>query len=477
MHPSRKSHPYDPPSHPLLSMQFSPSSSSVSLISTILPDISHIDAAPPDGEYTPLFSPEKSSGNEHRTLPTTWEGPSCGTVGGSPSEIGTGEYEALVRRVEEVLGMNTAMEEECERFENDEVSLLMKVQEVLAADERDTRAHRETEDAHHSGSRHHYLRTDAMEEDVDVDHPYERHINAVRRRQPQEDPTGIDFSLADGTYIHPRRIHRDGSNVRRQQKENEPDTSFSSRRGRPNSSLANAGRSLSPIQAMQEGESQCTGMSSMSDDDASTSMTDFQVRLLHSYQNEHRSLSEYGGSRPRTENPTGGAGATRSAGIPIQVPRIEYESFVDDDTMMEGQVGAVMARYISPHSDHRSPWTSNGPTHAGMNSHPPKSEDVQPPRPASRHSVLSDTTNLSTTFSDQLSLASLQYLKRHNLMDGSPRQPTSKASSHHRSPTTRRDLGATRSGETIIPSLYTEQMTKILDVERIRMLPKLGMPR
>lgn len=95
----------------------------------------------------------------------------------------------------------------------------------------------------------------------------------------------------------------------------------------------------------------------------------------------------------------------------------------------------------------------------------------------------------SATFADQLSLASLEYMQRHALMGqndtkrhGSGRS-TDGGETAHPAPggATRHGSSGTR-GSGPLPSLprqagaKPEQMSKVLDVERIRRLPKLGMP-
>ncbi|KAJ3003188.1 hypothetical protein HKX48_001878 [Thoreauomyces humboldtii] len=138
----------------------------------------------------------------------------------------------------------------------------------------------------------------------------------------------------------------------------------------------------------------------------------------------------------------------------IHIPTIDHVSFssnLDDATMtMDPREALILQKYAA------APTTTTTPNDASF-------------------------ASSSVTFADQLSVASLEYMKRHRLVDDD---------SHARKDRPRYDVGRRgrdRDGlahqdededekRSSVRDDQDDQASKILDVERIRRLPKLGMP-
>ncbi|KAJ3043066.1 hypothetical protein HDV00_005974 [Rhizophlyctis rosea] len=165
-------------------------------------------------------------------------------------------------------------------------------------------------------------------------------------------------------------------------------------------------------------------------------------------------------------------------GPSVDIPRIEYESFVDDDTLAERALAPLLAKYLPPEllptvqkhprqsSRHTSPYHVPTTISAYPHSRNP---------PFTNNELTTAVDQTSVDFEDQLSLASLEYMKRHQLdRTSSSSSPTSTAAAAgaqgqhlngHASNqgTLGRTMGVARG----------EQTTRILNVESIRKLPKL----
>ncbi|KAJ3056389.1 hypothetical protein HK097_007118 [Rhizophlyctis rosea] len=170
-------------------------------------------------------------------------------------------------------------------------------------------------------------------------------------------------------------------------------------------------------------------------------------------------------------------------GAAVDFPRIEYESFVDDDTMAERALAPLLAKYLPRELLNET--TAYSPKFASTKPIPTRTHDTHTPSYkdlSPNDGTITMTEQTSLDFEDQLSLASLEYMKRHQLDRGSS-LPSNRVDRRAggggggvpngvESPVVQRvQLGRT------MGVARGEPMTRILDVEGIRRLPKLGMQK
>ncbi|KAJ3178496.1 hypothetical protein HDU87_003570 [Geranomyces variabilis] len=500
--------------HPLLSLQLDPSlsilPSELSSYSTILPPtdlLAGLDP-PPEGDYRPLFSPDAAS----RSSTATRRGDIysvCSSAGPSPSECAHADaddraagdddhgdeaaeeaYASLIRRVEEVLAYNDSTREHGEHEEDEEedpeTSLLRKVQEVLQSS--DTAASPRC-DADNSGPRRGrsllvedqqlaYRRAETPLADQQDSVHAESPAEAVCHQQQQHQltpvrlaaVTAIDFSLADGTYADVMM-----TKTQRTPHGRAPPISPSPSPGgysRQRSHAESVGReprylSASPPPPLPH---------------ATTRARDAHVRT-------------YDDPGVGADYAVGGMARTDSD-VSIHVPCIDYQSIVSEDTIIERQVSSLMAKYgvIDPNASRYHEPVSTHHTSSPAQSRPPSSPLPSPQsklaatplmssRGATSFASVSTTSYSSASFADQLSLASLEYMARHALITpnrkGQQQQRYPSPLARQLAPAAERvispRMGANGGGALRAPA--DEPMSEILDVERIRRLPKLGAVR
>ncbi|KAJ3137138.1 hypothetical protein HDU90_002310 [Geranomyces variabilis] len=515
--------------HPLLSLQLDPSlsilPSELSSYSTILPStdlLAGLDP-PPEGDYRPLFSPDATS----RSSTTTRRGGAgggrggdagdnysvCSSAGPSPSECAHADaeennpgdndgdedgleaaeaaYASLIRRVEEVLAYNEqaredADEEEDEQGEEEEdaeTSLLRKVQEVLQSGDAHAPALVDVDEVgpRRGGSplvydqQLDYRRAESSLADKEEDlcakpptvtaHRQQHHHHLASARSATV--TAIDFSLADGTYADvlmakTPRIPRD--------------------RTPP---LASPGLPSLGGYSRQRAHAESAGREPRypSASPPPPPPVTTRVRVAHA--------RAYDDPAANAEYAVGGM-ARADSDASIHVPSIDYQSMVSEDTIIERQVSSLMAKYgvIDPKaSQYHKPVS----THHASSPPQPRPPPVPLPSPhtevttplitwpaAASFASVSTSSYSSASFADQLSVASLEYMARHALI--TPRRK-GQQQQRYPSPLARRLVPAAEqgvaagSGGGVLRARTDEPMSEILDVERIRRLPKLGAVR
>ncbi|KAJ3295190.1 hypothetical protein HK104_002924 [Borealophlyctis nickersoniae] len=425
------------PEHPLLSMN---------LTSAYLPsDLSYPslrpaedDLAPPSGRYKPFFSPDKSQGSSQNdrevgtgsgaaaTAQSSWvqEANSAMLADGVGETAEDEPYQLLLERVNEALGLPSPS---IQGQGDLEASLLHKVEEVLSALGPADDA-RTTQTSFLHGRE--FLST----------------ISGQSSQYFYEPQLSLDLSLADGTYKWEGGESRDGIDGIRLRL-NEQDLAVG--RSRQDASL--------------------------------DGLPKFEMPRNH-HDNSSNSVL------PRPSAAPG----------PMDFPKIEYESFVEDDSLVERALAPLLAKYLPPEllpkaTSKPSLQPTRSPSHAsatGQVASPiPRFQRASLPQTYSVGSTPSTTATSSVldpssvNFEDQLSLASLEYLRRHQLVGSDAGEGESSGiirvggrGYDARGPPNRanrgtgpmvRNFGVGRS----------EQMTRVLDVESIRRLPKLGMPK
>ncbi|KAI8823133.1 uncharacterized protein EV422DRAFT_393232 [Fimicolochytrium jonesii] len=482
-------------SHPLLSLQIDPSlvwhPSDMSVPSTILPnDLLLLGGAnaPPEGAYTPLFTPEKSeqsfrtarssagksgipspSGSDHRREESTpWEGFNS-TLGSTPSERAARSdssrrdhdgdrtvtcesnsvYDSLMMRVQEVLMLEDQESADEEVVVDPETSLLQKVHEILQGGEGVTivgmregavaqrRSNQQPIALDVSGHRDHSARRDNDQGDEQQDD--------FPHSDPLPGQTNIDFSLADGTMAM--------SDV---------------------AAAVHAKTTVRSRQPTRYGEWNA-------------------LRELGGTRRDVGGRPVVGGLAGAPPPPVRGTVRERPVDPSIWVPRIEYESFVSnggEDSVAEHELAPILAKYAAiTAAGRRQPSLYQHSkqvlhqNHVGQRSAGPAGQF--PPHEIHRPTSLSsdeedydsytappsaiNLTNMdSTTFADQLSLASMEYMKRYGLAGA--------GGSGAQSEKLGKEAAGTNASVQRLRSVQREQLSKVLDVERIRRLPKLGMP-
>ncbi|KAJ3148554.1 hypothetical protein HDU89_004651 [Geranomyces variabilis] len=516
--------------HPLLSLQLDPSlsilPSELSSYSTILPSTDLLAALdpPPEGDYRPLFSPDATS----RSSTTTRRGGAgggrggdagddysvCSSAGPNPSECAHADaeennpgdndgdedgleaaeaaYASLIRRVEEVLaynehGQEDADEEEYEQGEEEEdaeTSLLRKVQEVLQSGDAHAPPLVDVDEVGPRRGRSPLMydqqldcrraESSLVDEEKDLyakppavtAHREQHHYHHATARSATV--TAIDFSLADGTY----------ADVLMTKTQKNP-------RGRT-PPLASSG-SLSPggydrQWAHAESAGREPRYPSASPPPPPPATTRVRVAHARAY-DDPAANAEYAVGRMARADSDGS----------IHVPNIDYQSMVSEDTIIERQVSSLMAKYgvIDPNaSQYHEPVS----THHTSSPPQPRPPPVPLPSPhtkvatplipwptAASFASVSTSSYSSASFADQLSVASLEYMARHALI--TPRRKGQQQQQRYPSPMARRLVPAAEqgvaagSGGGVLRARMDEPMSEILDVERIRRLPKLGAVR
>ncbi|KAI8930183.1 hypothetical protein BC831DRAFT_440761 [Entophlyctis helioformis] len=176
-------------------------------------------------------------------------------------------------------------------------------------------------------------------------------------------------------------------------------------------------------------------------------------------------------SSPRSDYGKASCASSRTSTLPVyHIPRIEYVSLVEDDSLLERASDPIMSKYLPQHMQdksrslqhqQRSTTPSQRQSHhqhmakqptpakqvptavmySNMSHRRHATEDISMASSASQ--LKEAASSLTADFEDQLSMASLEYLRRHSLQPH-PSEP-----------------------------MPTEQTTRLLDLDRLHRLPKL----
>ncbi|KAJ3158562.1 hypothetical protein HDU86_002787 [Geranomyces michiganensis] len=431
--------------HPLLSLQLDPSlsilPSELSSYSTILPTTTTTDNddflagldPPPEGHYRPLFSPGAST----NTTATTTRREGGGGGGGRREQGGGGAGASFA--------------------DDDHQSVCSS-----AGPSPSERAHADGEEEGWCAGD-----SDGGGDDGEDVAAQEAYASLIRR---VEEVLGYD---------HNTREHMGG-----EEEEQKAAAGNGDEKEDPETSL------LRKVQEVLQNSSSSGAGPHQADDDGSLC-----GRSWHGHTSP-AAAADYGvDAMARTENDPS-----------IYIPSIDYQSMVSDDTIVERQVVSLMAKYgvIDPNASRyrepestyhplspprRSPLSPSSPSHTKVSLAAARFSAPAAPMAASAatsFTTVSSSSYSSSSFTDQLSLGSLEYMARHALI--TPKRKAHQQQQWSASPLKRELVPAPAAEYGMAPRddggggilqarRSDEPMSEILDVERIRRLPKLGVVR